>query len=48
MAKDTDKVIQKVIKLLYDSGANGWSVQDKGALLAAVKLQLVEKPEKSG
>ena len=38
-----DAVIQQVVKLLYDEGANKWSVQDKGALLGAIKLQLMEK-----
>lgn len=44
MAKkeEVDRVIRKVVKALYDAKANKWSVQDKGALLAAIKLQLSE------
>ena len=38
-----DQVIQKIVELLYQAKAMRWSIQDKGALLAAVKLQLQEK-----
>lgn len=37
-------VIALVIKILYAAEANGWSIQDKGTLLAAIKLQLAERP----
>ena len=43
MAKKTDAVIAQVVKLLFDEQANEWSIQDKGALLGAIKLQLMEK-----
>ena len=42
--RERDKVIEQVTSLLYKAKANAWSVQDKGALLAAVKLQLQESP----
>jgi hypothetical protein len=43
MSLDPDKVKAKVVKLLYDERAMDWSIQDKGELVAAVKLQLSEK-----
>ena len=42
-----DKVIQKVVEILYQEQASSWSIHDKGALLAAVKLQLQDEPEKA-
>ena len=39
-----DEIIAKIVAQLYKARAFDWSVQDKGALLAAVKLQLQEKP----
>jgi len=41
-----DEVIQKVVEILYQEQASDWSVQDKGALLAAIKLQLQETEER--
>ncbi len=38
-----DRIIQRVVELLYEVKANEWRVQDKGVLLAAVKLQLRER-----
>lgn len=35
-----DEIIQRIVKLLFDEKAHNWSVQDKGVLLAAIKLQL--------
>jgi len=35
-----DRIIQRIVKLLFDEKAHTWSVQDKGVLLAAIKLQL--------
>lgn len=40
---ERDKVIAQVVKFLYDARANTWNVQDKGVLVAAVKLQLQER-----
>ena len=40
---ERDRVIGQVVRLLYESGAYNWSVQDKGVMLAAVKLQLSER-----
>jgi hypothetical protein len=37
-----DKVIQQVVGTLQKEGAHLWSVQDKGVLLGAIKLQLQE------
>ncbi len=41
--KTPEEVTAQVVKTLFDAGAPGWSVQDKGILLAAVKQQLAEK-----
>jgi len=38
-----DKVIAAIVDALYRAKANEWSVQDKGVLMAAIKLQLVER-----
>jgi len=40
MAKKPSQVTSEIIKLLYDENAPRWSVQDKGNLVAAIKLQL--------
>jgi len=45
---ERDKVIEQVISLLYTAGASAWSVQDKGTLLAAVKLQLQAQESPGG
>jgi len=42
-----DSVIQKVIEILHQEKAARWSIQDKGALLAAIKLQLQETEERA-
>ena len=47
MAEKPDKVIGAIVKLLYDQGAMDWDVQDKGVLLAAIKLQLSEKEQQT-
>lgn len=47
MAKSMEEITAQIIKLLYESGANQWSVQDKGILLAAIKQQLAEKETKA-
>jgi hypothetical protein len=39
---ERDEVIQQVVRILHDAGADRWSVQDKGVLLGAIKLQLQE------
>jgi len=41
--QSVDQVIAAIVKLLYEVGAMGWPMQDKGALLAAIKLQLAER-----
>ena len=46
MKATPDEVIAAIVKLLYDERAMSWPMQDKGALLAAVKLQLSEKEPK--
>lgn len=47
MAKP-DIVIASIVKLLFEENAMSWSIQDKGALTAAVKLQLSEQPREQG
>jgi len=41
---EPNKVISEIVARLYEVKANTWTVQDKGALLAAIKLQLQEQP----
>lgn len=38
-----DKVIQQILRILQNEGVSLWSVQDKGVLLGAIKLQLQER-----
>jgi len=45
-AKTPEEVTAQVVKLLYDEKANEWSIQNKGVLMAAIKLQLAEKERK--
>ena len=45
--EDRDRVIQEIISKLYDARAQAWSIQDKGVLVAAIKLQLEEKPQEA-
>lgn len=42
MAKAND-VIAAIVAQLYQEKADNWSVQEKGRLLAAVKLAVTEK-----
>jgi len=35
-----DEVTERIVKLLFDQAAAKWTVQEKGNLLAAIKLQL--------
>jgi len=35
-----DEVTERIVKLLFDQTAAKWTVQEKGNLLAAIKLQL--------
>ncbi len=42
------EVIEVIVKLLFDEGANDWSIQDKAVLLAAVNLQLQETGQEEG
>jgi len=41
--EERDALIARIVKMLYEARANRWSVQDKGVLMAAIKLQLQEK-----
>lgn len=41
--EERDRVVAEIVRLLYEAKAAKWSVQDKGVLLAAIKLQLQEK-----
>jgi len=44
MAEQTpEQVTAKIVKALFNAGANRWAIQDKGTLVAAVKLQLTEQ-----
>jgi len=38
-----EQVAAKIVKMLYDERANTWSIQEKGVLMAAIKLQLQER-----
>jgi len=40
---ERDQVIGEILRILYERKANTWSVQDKGVLVAAIKLQLEER-----
>lgn len=40
--EERDRIIQEIVRILYDNKAYTWTVQDKGVLVAAVKLQLSE------
>lgn len=45
--EERDQLISEIVRTLYDRKAHTWSVQDKGVLVAAVKLQLEEKPQET-
>ena len=38
--KTPTDITRKVVRDLHNAGAHKWTIQDKGVLLAAVKLQL--------
>ena len=38
--RERDELVAAIVKVLYDAGADQWSIQDKGVLLAAIKLAL--------
>jgi hypothetical protein len=38
--QERDRIIQSIVRILFNEKAHEWSVQDKGTLMAAVKLQL--------
>jgi hypothetical protein len=40
--EERDRLIQRIVRMLYNNGAYEWSVQDKGVLVGAIKLQLDE------
>lgn len=44
---ERNQVINEILRVLYERKANTWSVQDKGVLVAAVKLQLEEQPQET-
>jgi hypothetical protein len=37
-----DRLIQRIVRMLYNNRVYEWSIQDKGVLVGAVKLQLDE------
>lgn len=43
MAKTPQELTAEIVRMLYENGAPDWSIQDKGVLVAAVKLQLSER-----
>jgi hypothetical protein len=43
MAKKPEQVTQEIVKILYDEGAPRWTIQQKGVLVAAIKLQLEKR-----
>ena len=43
--EERNQLIGEIVRTLYDRKAHTWSIQDKGVLLAAIKLQLEEKPQ---
>ena len=45
--QERDQVIAQVVSTLYHAQAHTWPVQDKGVLIAAVKLQITELPERN-
>jgi hypothetical protein len=38
--KTPGQVTEAIVKRLYDEGAHNWTIQEKGVLLAAIKLTL--------
>lgn len=40
--EERDRLINRIVRMLYNSEAYKWSVQDKGVLVGAIKLQLDE------
>ena len=44
MAKAAEELTAEIVRILYENGAHKWAVKDKGVLVAAVKLQLSERP----
>jgi hypothetical protein len=40
--EERDRLISRIVRMLYNSKAHEWSVQDKGVLVGAIKLQLEE------
>ena len=45
MAKETpEQVTARIVRELYNAGANAWTMQQKGVLMGAIKLQLIEQP----
>lgn len=43
-----DQVIDNVLQAMQQGGAGRWSIQDKAALMAAVRLQLIPAPKPRG
>ena len=40
--EERDRLIQRIVRMLYNNKVHEWSVQDKGVLVGAIKLQLEE------
>jgi hypothetical protein len=45
--EERDQLISEIVRTLYDRKAHTWSVQDKGVLVAAIKLQLEERSQQT-
>ena len=47
MPKTPTELIEEIVRLLFENRAYDWSIEDKGVLVAAIKLQLAEKQERA-
>jgi len=45
--EERDRLIGEVLRILYERKVNTWSIQDKGVLVTAIKLQLEEKSQET-
>jgi len=43
-----DQVINDVLQAMQQGGASRWPIQDKAALMAAIRLQLIPAPKPRG
>jgi len=46
--EERDRLISRIVKMLYDNQVHKWSIQDKGVLVGAIKLQLEENTRPTG